>query len=67
MSLNTREMTGLSKDIIYSQKLRKRKKKGTFASICSLRKRTWEIKSPESWHEIKVQQATSPINEKFLW
>ena len=47
MDLNTREMTGLSKDIISSKKLKgkkKKKKKGTFAGICTSRERAWEIK-----------------------
>ena len=69
MDLNTREMTGLSKDIISSKKLKgKKKKKKECLQVFALQgKGLGRLKSPESWHEAKVQQATSSINRRFLW
>ena len=63
MDVNSGEMTGLSKDIIFSNKLRK--KNGTLSSVCN--SRLGRLESPESCHEAKVQQATLPINKRFLW
>ena len=42
MDVNSGVMTGLSKDIIFSNKLRK--KNGALSSVCNSRNRAWEIR-----------------------